>query len=84
MFRVIKDIAYKHDDEYYYRIVRKNIRRLREEKRITQWDLAEMIDRSREYVADIESDKRGKHVTIATLGRIAEALGVEIGELFRK
>lgn len=74
--------AYIHDDEYYYQIVRKNIRKYRTEQNLTQQELAEMTDMSREYITDIENESRNKHLTITVLGRIAEALEVPIGDLF--
>lgn len=83
MVRVIREKAYTSDDEHYYQVVRENMRRLRKERGLTQQDLAEMTDMSREYICDIENKSREKHVTIAVLGRIAEALGVEIGDLFK-
>lgn len=74
--------AYTHDDEYYYQIVRQNIRKYRTEQNLTQQDLAEMTDMSREYITDIENESRNKHLTITVLGRIAEALKVPIGDFF--
>ena len=74
--------AYTHDDEYYYQIVRQNIRKYRTEQNLTQQDLAEMTDMSREYITDIENESRNKHPTITVLGRIAEALKVPIGDFF--
>ncbi len=74
--------AYIHDDEYYYQIVRENIRKFRLLKGYTQQDLADMTDLSREYICDIENAKRNKHPTIAVLGRVAEALGVHIVNFF--
>lgn len=41
-----------------------------------------MTDLSREYISDIENDKRNKHFTISVLGRIAEALDIDIKEFF--
>lgn len=79
---MVKEKAYIHDDEYYYQIVRENVRKYRNERNLTQQDLADMTDMSREYICDIENESRNKHVTIAVLGRIAEALGVSIGNLF--
>ena len=79
---IVKEKAYIHNDEYYYTIIRKNIRKYRLEKHLTQQDLADMTDLSREYICDIENAKRGKHPTIAVLGRIAEALEVDIREFF--
>lgn len=74
--------AYTHDDEYYYQIVRQNIRKYRTEQNLTQQDLAEMTDMSREYITDIENESRNKHLTITVLGRIAEALKIPIGDFF--
>ena len=71
-----------HDDEYYYKIIRKNIRYFRQKKNLTQQQLADMIDMSREYVCDIENDSRNKHLTIAVLGRIADAMNVHIVNFF--
>lgn len=79
----MKEKAYIHDDEYYYSIIRKNIRKFRLEKNLTQQELADMTELSREYICDIENEKRNKHLTIAVLGRIAEALNVEISKCFK-
>ena len=79
---LIKEKSYINDDEYYYTIIRRNIRKFRLEKNLTQQDLADMTELSREYICDIENEKRGKHLTIAVLGRIAEALNVDIREFF--
>ena len=74
--------AYIHDDEYYYTIIRKNIRKFRLEQHLTQQDLADMTELSREYICDIENEHRNKHLTIAVLGRISESLKIDIGKFF--
>ena len=79
----MKEKAYIHDDEYYYSIIRKNVRKFRLEKNLTQQELADMTELSREYICDIENEKRNKHLTIAVLGWIAEALNVEISKFFK-
>ena len=71
-----------HEDEYYYRIVRNNIRKFRLQLNWTQQKLADMADLSREYVCDIENESRNKHLTIAVLGRIADAMGIHIVNFF--
>ena len=71
-----------HDDEYYYKIIRKNIRNFRLKKNLTQQQLADMIDMSREYICDIENESRNKHLTIAVLGRIADAMNIHIVNFF--
>lgn len=82
--KLLKEKAYIHDDEYYYTIIRKNIKRYRCIKNLTQQDLADMTDMSREYICDIENESRKKHFTIHVLGRIAEALEIDIRNLFYK
>ena len=79
---IIKEHTYTHDDEYYYTIARKNIKKFRLERNLTQQDLADLSGLSREYVCDIENEKRKKHPTVAVYGRIAEALKKNLSELF--
>ena len=79
---LFKEKSYIHNDEYYYTIIRRNIRKFRLMQGLTQQDLADMTELSREYICDIENEKRGKHLTIAVLGRIAEALNIDIREFF--
>ena len=71
-------------DEFYYKIVRENIKKYRNLKHLTQQELADMTELSREYICDIENEKRNKHPSIAVVGRIADALDIEITELFIK
>lgn len=78
----IKNTKIIHDDEYYYQIIRANIKRIRKEKNLTQQDLADLTGISRDYICDIENDNRHKHVSIAFLGRIADAMDIRIIELF--
>ena len=80
--KAIRKKAYTHSDEYYYAIIRVNVRKYRKEKNLTQQDLADMTDLSREYICDIENESRNKHLTITVLGRIAEALNVDIQKFF--
>ena len=79
----MREKAYIHDDEYYYSIIRKNVKKFRLEKNLTQQDLADMTEMSREYICDIENESRNKHLTISVLGRIAEALNIDIVEFFK-
>lgn len=79
---MVREKAYIHNDEYYYQIVRENVRKYRKEHNLTQQDLADMTDMSREYICDIENKSRNKHVTISVLGRIAEALDIPLYKLF--
>ena len=78
----LKNEIFIHDDEYYYKIIRKNVRKFRNAQKLTQQDLADMTDISREYIFDIENESRNKHLTISVLGRIADALGIDIKYFF--
>ena len=79
---LIKEQIYLHDDEYYYTIARKNIKKFRLEQNLTQQDLADLTGLSREYICDIENEKRKKHPTVAVLGRVAEALNKSLSDIF--
>ena len=78
----MKKTVIKHDDEYYYNIIRKNIKAFRTLKGYTQQDLADMTDLSRQYITDLESKARNKHISIAVLGRISDALNIDISKFF--
>lgn len=72
-----------HSDTYYFDIIRYNIKRLREEAGLTQQQLADKAGITMNYVAKIESKKMQQGFTIVSLGRIADALGLDIRELFK-
>ena len=75
-------MAQVKSDMYYYDIVRKNTKKYRKEKGFTQQKLADEADMSIDYVAEIESVKRRKTFSLATLGRIADVLEVDIKNFF--
>ena len=75
-------MAHIHDDNYYYDIVRINIRKYRLEKKYTQARLAEEAEMSLDYLAEIESLKRKKSFSLAVLGRIADVLEIPIKNFF--
>lgn len=76
-------MAHKHDDGYYYDVVRANIKKYRKEKNFTQQRLADEAGLSLDYIAEIESFKRKKSFSIAALGRIADALDVDVWLFFK-
>lgn len=78
----MKDEFNLHDDYYYYDIVRKNIRKYRKIAGITQQELADRIDVSMHYISQIESAKPNKYFTLVVVGRIADALSIDIRQLF--
>ena len=71
-----------HDDYYYYNIVRKNIKKYRTIANITQQELADRIDVSMHYISQIESANPNKYFTLVIIGRIADALNIDIRQLF--
>ncbi len=77
-------ITIKHTDNYYYDVIRINIRKYRKEKGYTQAKLASETELSIDYICEIESMKRKKSFSIATLGRIADVLDVNIEKFFEE
>ena len=73
-----------NDDEHYFTLLRKNVKEIRKSKGLTQQELADLTFLSREYICDIENEKRCKHPSLSVIGRIADALEVEIGLLLKK
>ena len=59
-----------------------NLRRKRHEQHMTQEELAERAGLSARYVGAIERGDVSASVTV--LGQLAEALGVEPGDLLRR
>ena len=84
MRKCIEEKTNLNNVEYYYNIVRKNLKRLRKKYGYTQQDIADLIGGTRQYICDIENTKRCKHVTIDYLGLIADALEEDIREFFKK
>ncbi len=73
-----------HTDNYYYDVIRINIRKFRKEKGYTQARLANEADLSVDYISEIESLRKKKSFSIATLGRIADVLDVKIENFFKE
>ena len=77
-------MAFYNSNDYYYNIIRKNIKKYRKKKKYTQQKLAEDTDLSVDYVCEIESLTKNKSFSIVTLGRIADVLEVDIRDFFSK
>jgi len=58
-----------------------NLKRIRTKKRMSQGDIARALDVHRAYVSGIENGKRNP--TLATIQKLADALGVLVGELLK-
>ena len=59
----------------------KNIKRIREQKNMTQGDIARALEVDRGYISNIESGK--KNLTLATIQKLADALKVSADELLK-
>lgn len=77
-------VSYYNANDHYYNIIRKNIKKYRKEKHLTQQQLAEETDLSVDYICEIESPTKNKSFSIVTLGRIADVLETDIKEFFNK
>lgn len=69
--------------ENYYNLI-KNIKYYRKQKGITQEELAEETDLSTSYIKQIEAGNEYKNMTLSTISKIAEALNIDIDELFKE
>lgn len=71
-----------HNDMYYYDLIRYNIKKYREKANLTQQQLADLAGITMNYLAKIESVKMQRGFTIVIVGRIADALNIDIRCLF--
>lgn len=62
-------------------VMARNLRRIRHDKNLTQEELADRAGLSMRYIGAIERGDVSASVTV--LGQIAEALGIEPGELLK-
>ena len=77
-------MTYYNSNDYYYNVIRKNIKKFRKEKHYTQQQLADAADLSVDYICEIESLTKNKSFSIVTLGKIADVLEIDIREFFNK
>lgn len=67
-----------------YDIVRKNIRKYRQLKCMTQQELADAADLSHGYIREIESLNMGVTFSLDAVEKIATALEIEVKDLFEE
>lgn len=65
-----------------YSVVRRNIKKYRKLKNITQAELAEKTNLTHDYIRQIESDKVANTFSVQTLYDICVALDIDPGKLF--
>src|SRR3989338_8303162 len=59
----------------------KNMKRIRAKKKMSQGDIARALEVDRGYISNIENGK--KNPTLATIQKLADALGVSADELLK-
>ncbi len=59
----------------------KNIKRIREQKGMTQGDICRALNLDRGYISSIENGKRNP--TLSTLKKLADALKISVDELLK-
>lgn len=72
----------KHSDDYYFYIVRINIKKYRKLANLTTQELADKSEFTHQYIRDLESLKLVRRPRLDTIGRIANALNIDIKQLF--
>ena len=59
----------------------KNLKRIRTEKGISQGDIVRSLGMDRAFISNIENGKTNP--TLATIAKLAKALGVSVGDLMK-
>lgn len=59
----------------------KNLKRIRTEKKMSQGDISRKLGMDRGYISSVENGKRNP--TVATIEKLANALGVSVDELLK-
>ena len=72
----------KYDNDYYYTLARLNMKKHRTLKNYTTQELADRCDLTHQFIRDLECIKLTRRPRLDTLGRIANALDIDIRELF--
>ena len=71
-----------HNDNYYYNLIRKNIKKYRIKANLTQQELADKAGITMNYLSKIESERMNRGFSVVIIGRIADALEIDIRNLF--
>ena len=59
-----------HDDEFYYELLRKNLKMIRKSKGLTQQELADLTELTHGYVRDLECLTIDKTPTLETIAAV--------------
>ncbi len=72
----------KNDNDYYYMLARINIKKYRKKSKMTTQELADKCGFTHQFIRDLECLKLIKRPRLDSLGRIADALNIDIRKLF--
>ena len=72
----------KNNEDYYYYIARVNIKKYRKLANMTSQELADKSGFTHQFIRDLESLKLVRRPRLDSLGRIANALNIDIRQLF--
>ena len=72
----------KNNPDYFYYIARVNIKKYRKLANMTSQELADKSEFTHQFIRDLESLKLVRRPRLDSLGRIANALGIDIRQLF--
>lgn len=67
-----------------YDIIRKNIKKYRNERGLTAAQLADMVDLSHDFIRQIESEKAAYGFSVDTFYKISVALNVKLDDLIQE
>lgn len=73
----------RNDENYVYELVSKNIKKIRKSKGLTQEQLAQKMDYSKQFISNIES-KNHQTFSLGTLWRLCLVLDIDISLLFQE
>jgi transcriptional regulator with XRE-family HTH domain len=73
--------SYNADMESEAQKLGKNLKRIRTKKGISQGDIVRSLGMDRAFISNIENGKTNP--TLATITKIAKAIGVSVGELMK-
>ena len=79
MYNTIR--SYNVDMENEAQKLGKNLKRIRTKKGISQGDIVRSLGMDRAFISNIENGKTNP--TLATIAKLAKALGVPIGDLIK-
>lgn len=73
-------VAVVEDEDRLLRLFADNMKRLRQDRLLSQEALADLCDLDRTYISGIERKRR--NLSMRNIQRIADALGVDVRDLF--